>query len=200
MTLIHIIDDNDGFRDSLFWLLQANQFTVHTYASAEEFIDTLGNTEIKSLVQSCVLTDVRMPGISGLELMDHLRDLKLGVPVIVMTGHGDIPLAVEAMRKGAYSFMEKPFEASVLINSIKGALEEPGTELRNPLRAKAKLDQLSPRERQVLELVCAGQPNKVIATTLGISVKTVELHRSRMFNKLQTKNIQDLIRLTLGYE
>ena len=96
--------------------------------------------------------------------------------------------------------MEKPFEASVLINSIKGALEEPGTELRNPLRAKAKLDQLSPRERQVLELVCAGQPNKVIATTLGISVKTVELHRSRMFNKLQTKNIQDLIRLTLGYE
>ncbi|MCG8610827.1 MAG: response regulator [Pseudomonadales bacterium] len=200
MTLIHIIDDNDGFRDSLFWLLQANQFTVNTYASAEDFIDTLGNTGIKSLAQSCVLTDVRMPGISGLELMDHLRDLKLGVPVIVMTGHGDIPLAVEAMRKGAYSFMEKPFEARMLINSIRGALEEPGTELRNPLRAKAKLDQLSPRERQVLELVCAGQPNKVIAATLGISVKTVELHRSRMFNKLQTKNIQDLIRLTLGYE
>lgn len=194
--IVHLIDDDDSFRESTAWLLAAADLEVVDYASPNAFLRELepnGQT-------GCVVTDLRMPELNGFELMDALRERHCTMPVVMITGHGDVPVAVEAMKMGAANFIEKPFDGPVLVETVKRAIHEPGAKLRNPRATRERLGKLSPRERQVLDLVCAGKLNKTIADVLGISIKTVELHRANMQAKLGARNVQELVRLTLGYE
>ena len=196
---VFLVDDDDSFRESTQWLLEAAGVNVIAFSTAKDFlaqIKTQGLPEHKY----CVVTDFRMPEMNGFELIDEMRRLHLSSPVIMITGHGDVPVAVEAMRMGAAHFLEKPFDGDVLIETVQRIVDEPSANLRNPDGAKERLGKLSPREKQVLDLVCAGKLNKTIADVLGISIKTVELHRANMLNKLGARNVQELVRLTLGYE
>jgi len=199
LLTVYLIDDDDSFRESTTWLLEAADLDVVDYASPSEFLDAVEQKGPAGQV-GCVVTDLRMPEMNGFELIDELRKRHLSMPVVVITGHGDVPVAVEAMKMGAANFIEKPFDGPVLVETVKRAMQEPGAKLRNPEATQERLDKLSPRERQVLDLVCAGKLNKTIADVLGISIKTVELHRANMQSKLGARNVQELVRLTLGYE
>ena len=199
LLTVYLIDDDDSFRESTAWLLEAADLEVVDYASANDFLHELEQNGPAGQV-GCVVTDLRMPEMNGFELMDELRKRHLSMPVVMITGHGDVPVAVEAMKMGAANFIEKPFDGPVLVETVKRAMREPGAKLRNPEATRERLDKLSPRERQVLDLVCAGKLNKTIADVLGISIKTVELHRANMQSKLGARNVQELVRLTLGYE
>ncbi len=194
-----LVDDNDDFRQSTAWILESEDISTVDFASGESLLDAIDD-DPELTNGSCVLTDLRMPGLSGLELIEALKQRRIKAPVVMMTAHGNVSSAVEAMKKGAASFIEKPFDDELLLETIRTTMSYPGTMLKNPEAAKQKLDRLTFREQQVLHLVCAGHINKTIADTLGISVKTVELHRSNMLSKLEVNNIQELVRLTLGYE
>ncbi len=196
---VYLIDDDDSFRESTAWLLEAAELQVEQYASPARFLKDLEERDFTGQ-DGCIVTDLRMPEMNGFELMDALRHHHLTMPVVMITGHGDVPVAVEAMKMGAANFIEKPFDGPVLVETVKRAVREPGAQLRNPRGTQERLDKLSPRERQVLDLVCAGKLNKTIADVLGISIKTVELHRANMQSKLGARNVQELVRLTLGYE
>lgn len=197
---VYLIDDDDSFRESTAWLLEAAELEVEEYASPAKFLDDVEQQQLADQA-GCIVTDLRMPEMNGFELMDALRSRHLTtMPVVMITGHGDVPVAVEAMKMGAANFIEKPFDGPVLVETVKRAICEPGAQLRNPRGTQERLDKLSPRERQVLDLVCAGKLNKTIADVLGISIKTVELHRANMQSKLGARNVQELVRLTLGYE
>ena len=168
---------------------------VRTYASAAAFLDALPDTRA-----SCVITDVRMPGMSGIDLLRRLKELKIDVPVIVITGHGDVPLAVEAMKIGAIDFLEKPFDDEVLLASVRSALKrQDGETKRHTERAEieSKLAALSNRERDVLGGLVAGRANKQIAYDLGISPRTVEIYRANLMNKMQAGSLSDLVRMAL---
>jgi len=191
--VVHLVDDNEPFRRSTVWLLETAGFTVHDYSGARAFLDaSIDNSEA-----CCLVSDIRMPEMSGLELHEELRKRGSRLPIVFITAHGDIPLAVEAMRKGACDFIEKPFQDDKLIAAIEGALA--GADAKeNPAPSKEKLAHLTPREKQVLDLVVAGKLNKTIADELHISIKTVELHRANMMSKLGVRNVPDLVRLVLG--
>src|SRR5271167_1620903 len=166
-TIVHIIDDDEALRDSLAFLLRTARIEVQSHQSASAFLDTLPDDGL-----GCIITDVRMPGLSGIDLLRRLKELKVGVPVIVMTGHGDVPLAVEAMKAGAVDFLEKPFDDEALFSAIRAALDRHAVNVRRneELSAiKVKLDTLTAREREVLDGLVAGQPNKTIAYDLKIS-------------------------------
>lgn len=191
----HIIDDDDALRDSLSFLLASADIPVETYASAGEFLDALPR-----IASGCVVTDIRMPGISGMELLQHLRQGGSPLQVIVMTGHGDVPLAVEAMRLGAADFIEKPFDDDVFIASVRMAIArqketDQGQAIKSEIQSK--IDSLSTRERQVLEGLVAGNPNKRIAYDLGISPRTVEIYRANLMTKMQAGSLSDLVRMAL---
>lgn len=191
----HIIDDDDALRDSLSFLLSSVDIPAKTYASANEFLDAL-----PAIASGCVVTDIRMPGMSGMELLRHLKDGGSALQVIVMTGHGDVPLAVEAMRLGALDFIEKPFDDEAFIASVRMAidrqkLEDEGNALREEIRAR--IDTLSGRERDVLNGLVIGQPNKLIAHNLGISPRTVEIYRANLMTKMQASTLSDLVRMAL---
>jgi two-component system, LuxR family, response regulator FixJ len=192
---VHVVDDDPAMRDSLRLLLEASGFTVRTHDSAGAFL-----TEAPASL-GCVLTDVRMPEIDGLELQRRLHARRLPLPVIVMTGQGDIALAVNAMRGGAVDFLEKPFEADALIEAVGRALAQ-SERLRQAdatrTRAAAQIASLTPREREVLDLLVTGLPNKAIASKLGASPRTIEVHRSRVLEKLQVRGLPDLVRLVLA--
>ena len=192
---VHVIDDDEASRQSLAFLLQTADIEVETYASATAFLDRIG-----AVGASCIITDVRMPGMSGIDLLRRLKDLKIDTPVIVITGHGDIALAVEAMKIGAMDFLEKPFDDEVLLASVRSALRQrDADEKRNAERAdiESRLGALSNRERDVLAGLVAGRANKQIAYDLGISPRTVEIYRANLMNKMQAGSLSELVRMAL---
>jgi two-component system response regulator FixJ len=194
-NIVHVIDDDDGLRESLAFLLRASGIDVETFASAIAFLDALPNVQPR-----CVITDVRMPEIGGLDLLRRLRELQVKVPVIVITGHADVPLAVEAMKAGAMDFLEKPFDDEVLLASVRWALKrQDGEAKRDAERAviDARLASLSNRERDVLGGLVAGRANKQIAYDLGISPRTVEIYRANLMDKMQAGSLSDLVRMAL---
>ena len=193
--LVHVVDDDQAVRDSLGFLLEAAGYGARTYASATEFLNAA-----ETLESGCVLTDVRMPDIDGLALQKRLAALGSHLPVIVMTGHGDVPIAVEALKCGAADFLEKPFDDVRLLSIIRDALRSSEktretVSIRN--QVAARLDSLTPREREVLARLVDGQPNKTIALDLGTSPRTVEVQRARVMEKLAAKSLPDLVRMVL---
>jgi two-component system, LuxR family, response regulator FixJ len=193
-SIVHVIDDDEASRDSLAFLLQTAQIEVQTYASASAFL------KVMPVRAGCIITDVRMPGTSGIDLLRRLKELDSRVPVIVITGHGDVPLAVEAMKIGAADFLEKPFDDMVLLASVRSALRQhKGDEKRHTERAEidARLSALSNRERDVLSGLVAGRANKQIAEDLGISPRTVEIYRANLMNKMQAGSLSELVRMAL---
>jgi two-component system response regulator FixJ len=192
---VHVIDDDEAVRGSLTFLLRSTQIDVQNYPSAVAFLDALPDTR-----SSCIITDVRMPGLNGIDLLRRLKELKISVPVIVITGHGDVPLAVEAMKFGAADFLEKPFDDEVLLASVRSALrQQDGETKRQTGRAEieSRLTALSNRERDVLGGLVAGRANKKIAFDLGISPRTVEIYRANLMNKMQAGSLSDLVRMAL---
>jgi two-component system response regulator FixJ len=192
---VHVIDDDDAVRESVAFLLRSANFEVKVYESAVAFLEA-----IKSGVSGCVITDVRMPGMSGIDLLRHLQGRKLGVPVIVVTGHGDVQLAVEAMKAGAVDFLEKPFDDERVLEAVRAALDtRPAEVARTPEQdaIAARIESLSQRERQVLNGLVAGQPNKTIAYELGISPRTVEVYRANVMTKMQANSLSELVRMAL---
>jgi two-component system, LuxR family, response regulator FixJ len=192
---VYVIDDDDAARDSLAFLFRTADVNVRTYASATEFL-----AAAPSLKGGCVVTDVRMPQMNGLELLRRLRALDLTLPVIVMTGHGDIPLAVEAMKAGASDFFEKPFSDDAMLAAVRRALgrqREDRTREGEREAVKERLANLSARERQVLEGLVAGKANKNIAFDLGISARTVEIYRANVMTKMNAASLSELVRMAL---
>lgn len=196
-TRIYLVDDNDGFRDSTAWLLETAGFTVDAYASGAAFLEAYA-ADRHGDAREVLVSDIRMPNMSGLQLQDELQRRGIGLPMIFVTAHGDVPLAVEAMRKGASNFLEKPFGDEALIEAIRVAVSATRSAAASGAHGEA-LGKLSPRERQVLDLVVASKPNKIIADILGISIKTVELHRSNMMNKLGVRSVPELMKVALGH-
>ncbi len=193
--IVHVIDDDDALRESLTFLLRAAKIEVESYSSAAAFLDALPSANL-----SCVITDVRMPGLSGIDLLKRLEELKIGIPVIVVTGHGDVPLAVEAMKHGAIDFMEKPFDDEVLLASVQSALRQREGETKRYMERamiEGRVAALSNRERDVLGGLVAGRANKQIAFDLGISPRTVEIYRSNLMDKMQAGSLSDLVRMAL---
>lgn len=196
--VIHVIDDDEAMRDSLAFLLKACALDVQTYESADAFLSGLNDRP-----RGCVVTDIRMPGMSGIDLLRALADAKHDMPVIVITGHGDIPLAVEAMKLGAFEFLEKPFEDRRILSAIRSALErsrEVGQRASEISAIAERLASLSQRERQVLDGLVVGHPNKTIAFDLGISPRTVEVYRANVMDKMQASSLSDLVRMVLVCE
>src|SRR5262245_25163640 len=192
---VHVIDDDDAVRESLTFLLKTAGLAVRSYESATAFLRD--DPKAKS---GCVVTDVRMPDISGLDLLRRLKEMHAGLPVIVITGHGDVPLAVEAMKAGALDFLEKPFDDDALLTAVNAALRHEGADAKREAdRAEIldKLASLSNRERQVLEELVAGHPNKTIAFDHGISPRTVEIYRANLMSKMQAGSLSDLVRMAL---
>jgi two-component system, LuxR family, response regulator FixJ len=195
---VHVIDDDEARRDSLTFLLHTAGLDVQSHPSATAFQDALPDKNM-----SCVITDVRMPGMSGSDLLRRLGERGISVPVIVITGHGDIPLAVEAMKIGAIDFLEKPFDDEVLVASVKSALRQmEGEAKRHSERAdiESRLAALSNRERDVLRGLMTGRANKQIAFDLGISPRTVEIYRANLMSKMQAASLSDLVRMALMAE
>jgi two-component system response regulator FixJ len=194
-NIIHVVDDDEAMRDSMAFLLRAENFSVQTYADATNFLNAL--PQIKS---GCVVTDVRMPGMSGIELLQRLRELKVSLPVIVISGHGDVPLAVEAMKTGALDFIEKPFSDEVFLRAVRMAVDAQAADTERQAQTATinrRLESLSKREREVLEGLVAGHPNKTIAYDLGISPRTVEIYRANVMEKMQAESLSDLVRMAL---
>jgi two-component system response regulator FixJ len=194
-AIVHVIDDDEAVRQSLEFLLRASGMTARTYESASAFLSALPAIET-----GCVVTDVRMPGISGIELLKRLGEMQVKLPVIVITGHGDVPLAVEAMKIGAVDFLEKPFEDEHLLGSVRSALSRAQqSAVRDARRAEveARLATLTNREREVLDGLVAGKPNKIIAFDLAISPRTVEIYRANVMTKMAAASLSELVRMAL---
>jgi len=193
--VVHVIDDDEGLRESLAFLLRSAALEVRSFDSAKAFLGALPDA-----TPGCVITDVRMPDMSGIELLRRLKELKVGVPVIVITGHGDIALAVEAMKIGASDFFEKPFDDDLLLASVRAALRQQADQTkRGAERAdiEHRISTLSPREKDVLAGLIDGRANKQIAFDLGISPRTVEIYRANLMNKMQAGSLSDLVRMAL---
>ncbi|MBS0643661.1 MAG: response regulator FixJ [Acetobacteraceae bacterium] len=192
-AVVHLIDDDDAVRQSLAFMLSASGYAVRVYESAQLFLDA-----VPTLQPGCIVTDVRMPGMDGLELQQRLKTLEVTMPVIVITGHGDVPLAVQAMKAGAVDFIEKPFSDEALLSAISVAV---GRQAADSARAaeiaaiRARMDALSAREMEVLEGLVQGHPNKTIAYDLQISARTVEVHRANVMTKMGASTLSDLLRM-----
>lgn len=194
-AVVHVIDDDEAMRQSLAFLLEAVGMEVQTYESAVAFLEVAPTVKA-----GCVITDVRMPGLSGVELLRQLRERKLGIPVIVITGHGDVPLAVEAMKIGAMDFLEKPFDDEALLASVRSALNQLDQDQKRQAERsdiEGRLATLSNRERDVLQGLVAGLANKQIAYDLGISPRTIEIYRANLMTKMQAASLSDLVRMAL---
>ena len=193
--IVHLIDDDEAVRTSVGFVLEMNDLPARTYASALEFLEVAD-----TLTGGCIVTDVRMPEMSGLELVRRLKERGVTLPVVVITGHGDVPLAVEAMRAGVIDFIEKPFDDEVLLRSIRMALDakaESDVHAEERRRFEQMLATLSGRETEVLRGIIAGKMNKVIAYELGISMRTVEVYRANVMSKTHANGLSELVRIAL---
>jgi len=195
-STVYIVDDDEAVRDSLRWLLEANNYRVRTFPSGESFLAEYDDKRLGVLI-----VDVRMPGMSGLELQEQLIARKSTMPIVFITGHGDVPMAVSTIKKGAIDFLEKPFDETDL-REIVGRMFEQANERLSLAQAQkahdAMLARLTAREQQVLERIVAGRLNKQIADDLGISIKTVEAHRANIMEKLQVTTVADLMKVALS--
>jgi two-component system, LuxR family, response regulator FixJ len=194
--VVHIVDDDEAVRQSLAFMLSTAGIPVRVYESATSFLAGL-----PMLQAGCLITDVRMPDMTGLELLQQLRGKGIKLPVIVITGHGDIPLAVEAMKCGALDFIEKPFAEESILRAVRAAQDRSkrvGPRSEEEAQVASRLASLSERERQVLEGLVSGHANKIIAHELGISPRTVEVYRANLMTKMQAKSLSELIRMTLA--
>jgi two-component system, LuxR family, response regulator FixJ len=192
---IYVIDDDEAMRDSLNFLLGSASFEVTLFETAQQFLDAL-----PALAFGCVISDVRMPGIDGIELLKQLKARQTAFPIVVMTGHGDVPLAVEAMKLGAMDFLEKPFEDERLIAMIETALRLAEPAAKGDAVAQdiaARVASLSPRERQVMDGLVAGLSNKLIAREYDISPRTIEVYRANVMTKMQAGSLSELVRLAM---
>lgn len=193
--IVHVVDDDEAVRDSVRALLEGAGFACASYESARNFLETDG------LAPGCALIDVRMPEMDGLTLLRELAARRREIAVIIMTGFGDVPLAVKAMKEGAVDFVEKPMPRDVLIDAVRRALQrakEAQSTADEKCEAKARFARLTDRERDVLELLVVGDANKIIAHKLGISPRTVEIHRGRLMEKTQARSLAELVRMALA--
>ncbi len=193
--VVHVVDDDLAVRQSLSFLLASDGLPVRLHESALAFLDAMTDTST-----GCIVTDVRMPGIDGIELLRRLKARGFSLPVIVMTGHADVPMAVEAMKEGAVDFIEKPFDDDMFLAAVRSALrlqEQHAQRDAQVNEVQARLQGLSERERQVLEGLVAGKANKVIAYDLGISPRTVEIYRANVMTKMQAGSLSELVRMAL---
>ena len=196
-STVYIVDDDEAVRDSLRWLLEANTYRVRAFASAEAFLSEFSEDQ-----PGVLIVDVRMPGMSGLELQEQLILRKSTMPIVFITGHGDVPMAVSTLKKGAIDFLEKPFNESDLRETVSRMFEQANQRLQKAQAQKnhdAMLNRLTSREQQVLERIVAGRLNKQIADDLGISIKTVEAHRANIMEKLQVTTVADLMKVALAH-
>jgi two-component system, LuxR family, response regulator FixJ len=194
-AVVHVVDDDEAVRQSLQFLLESAGMAVQTQESAAAFLKVVREVEA-----GCVITDVRMPEVSGVDLLRRLRELELDLPVIVITGHGDIPLAVEAMKIGAADFFEKPFDDEMLLTSVRTALDRRDRHAQQQTQRaeiEERLASLSNREREVLKGLVAGQANKQIAFELGISPRTIEIYRANLMTKMKAASLSDVVRMAL---
>ena len=194
--VVYVVDDDEAVRDSIQWLLEADGFRVKNYESAETFLARYDPREL-----ACLILDVRMAGMSGMELQDKLIERKAPLPIIFITGHGDVPMAVQSMKKGALDFIQKPFDEQQLrtmVVKMLDAAREKHAESQDAATRDALLAKLTGRESQVLERIVAGRLNKQIADDLGISIKTVEAHRANIMEKLGANTVADLLKIALG--
>ncbi|MEN9538064.1 MAG: hypothetical protein RLZZ126_299 [Pseudomonadota bacterium] len=196
---VYLVDDDASVRDALSWLLRSRRMLSHSFASSAKFQEFALATDL-SRDPACLLLDVRMPGMSGLELFDWMvqRGLHEATPVIFLTGHADVPTAVATVKRGAFDFCEKPFSDNVLVDRVEQALQQSARVVATRsarLQVQGRLDSLTERERDVMQLIVAGQANKQIADRLSISVRTVEVHRARVFEKMNVKSAVELVNL-----
>lgn len=192
---VFVVDDDEAMRNSLRWLVESEGLKVETYDSADAFLEAYYPGRA-----GCALLDVRMPGMSGLELQDYLRGRQILIPVIIITGHGDVSMAVKAMKGGALDFIEKPFSDELLLGSIRRALSlDADQRQRQEGRAElaTRLAHLTPREHEVMDMVTEGKSNKEIAFDLGVSAKTVEAHRAKVMEKMEARSLAELVRMAL---
>jgi two-component system response regulator DctR len=189
-AIMHIVDDDPAVRDALQWLLQSRGVPSRTWESAEAFLPFAPGDP-----GGCLLLDVRMPGMSGIELFDRLRAMNCRLPVIFLTGHGDVPMAVQALKDGAFDFVEKPYDDNALVDKVLAAIAR-DAEVRareeSIMLLKSRLEQLTQREHEVMQRILAGKLNKVIADELGIAMRTVEVHRSHIFEKMEVRSAVEL--------
>lgn len=195
-SIAHLIDDDEAIRDALAWLLRSRGIASRSWASADEFL-----ADFDDGMCGCLILDVRMPGMGGAELFERLLALGCRMPAIFLTGHGDVPLAVQAIKKGAFDFIEKPYNDNELVDRVVAAMQLDDRQRARHAGADhraARLAALSSREREVMELILAGKYNKVIADELGIAMRTVEVHRARIFEKMGVKSAVELAQLLAG--
>lgn len=194
--VVHVVDDDDSVRRSVGFMLKTSGHQVHSYNSGPELLKAA-----KSLRPGCILMDIRMPEMDGMEVHQALKDNGISLPVIIMTGHGDIPLSVKAMKAGAIDFIEKPFEKAALLDALNlgfASLKRSGDSRERAKAAAVRLQVLTPRERDVLNGLAEGLPNKTIAYDLGISPRTVEIHRANLMSKLEVRSLSDALRLAFA--
>jgi len=197
---VFVVDDDEAIRDSLRWLLEANGYRVQCFSSAEQFLEAYRSGQYAAQI-GCLILDVRMTGMTGLELQEKLIAENSTMPIIFVTGHGDVPMAVSTMKKGAMDFIEKPFDEAELRRLVERMLDKARAEsadVQQQRSATERLSKLTAREHQVLERIIAGRLNKQIADDLSISIKTVEAHRANIMEKLSVNTVADLLRLALS--
>jgi RNA polymerase sigma factor (sigma-70 family) len=195
-SVVFVVDDDHAIRSSLKWLIESVGLAVETYATADEFMSSYYPGRA-----GCLLLDVRMPGMSGLELQEHFAKNEVNIPIIIITGHGDVPMAVRAMKSGAIDFIEKPFNDELLLESIRNALalDLKQREVQSQrAQIATRLDHLTPREHEVMAMVTEGRSNKEIAINMGVSSKTVEAHRARVMEKMQAGSLAELVRMVMA--
>jgi two-component system response regulator FixJ len=196
--VVHVVDDEEAVRKSLAFLLATAGFPVRVHESATGFL-----AAAPMAGKACLVTDLKMPDLSGVELLEKLNGMGVTMPTVVITGHGDVPMAVAAMKAGAVDFIEKPFEDDVLIEAVKraaGRLDDPVETTHDVQILRSRLGTLSERERQVLSMIVAGLPNKTVAYDLGISPRTVEVHRANIMSKMQARSLPELVRMSIAMD